>query len=167
MSRSTQTLIWRCRNGKTRPQFSDNCAALGPPPQRKSQCRPRLQLRARRRYPFCATFAYLHLIPMGLNRVPNNYIFDLLSLFRRITQQVSHRTGGAHVQPFGDLGQLIVENGFAPVAAIHDVIDRPRIFDAKLSVHTSESAPPPIKHQQNMRLCGTDPFTISRADFLT
>jgi hypothetical protein len=33
------------------------------------------------------------------------------------------------------------ENGFAPVAAIHDVIDRSRIFNSEFSGHGAEFAP--------------------------
>ena len=53
---------------------------------------------------------------------------------------------------------IALENGFAPVATIDDVIDRSRILDAEFSGHAHEFAPEKENRQRIMRLCGTDPF---------
>ena len=50
------------------------------------------------------------------------------------------------------------ENGFAPVAAIHDVINRARIFQSQPSGHAPCDPTVEAFRQRNMCLCGTDTF---------
>jgi len=56
--------------------------------------------------------------------------------------------------------QVILEDGFAAVAAIHDVIDGIGVLDAKLAGHARRLQARAVwVNPQNLRFCGTDPFT--------
>ena len=49
---------------------------------------------------------------------------------------------------------VVLENGFATVAAAHDMINRTRIFDSHLAGHSGN-----MMVKANMSILGTDPFT--------
>jgi hypothetical protein len=55
--------------------------------------------------------------------------------------------------------EVVLEDGFAAVAAVHDVIDGARIFDAEFASHAGKLAAAAGRVKcKNMRICGTDPF---------
>ena len=58
--------------------------------------------------------------------------------------------------------EVILEDGLAAVATVHDVVDGAGIFDAEFTGHARQVADHCSDRQRkNMRICGTDPLTPS------
>ena len=63
--------------------------------------------------------------------------------------------------------RVVVEDRLAPVAAIHDVVNRPRILDSQFAGHDRRVARTTARVNTKLTISRTDPFTFTLYDPFT